>query len=583
MTQLQELLNQEYKKKEDSVISTTKLLEMIESVLEDVLEIEPLREATPQLQLPLGKEYFQQTPEALEFTYRAIPEIPISELGWTSLESNDNSTGEKRQQLQQFLDLIHGKNLRENLRQLEKMLANPSAVINQKASGKSDAEKIAVTLAYLVFFKTLTTIITNFNAASAGFSFESFLGVLLGGNQIATGNKTIADLTDENGVPISLKLYAEKAAKAGGSYTDLVNDLTSKEGATTGTGQGSYMQYVVAMKELTNPEDPLERSGTLTFYRYNLTLQNICQILGGSASKESNLDVRLPKGIIDGTIKLDTRRLKMPRQPSMQEKEKIFVDAVRHHIPHISEEVFQALNYSKNGALFRISGEQKGSFRPGTGKKLPWSGDPRTGSPVIEILQGLVETGDLAAEEVEHTYEIIYRANEAALEKVREYQSRYDAFRARWEEGGDWASTAESVNFYNKLATRPSLQQKALLFTWGYQNRKQFELTKGDIRDIARLAGSYLAFGTAATGTAGQTDVQIGTITVGRQQIQELLNKSVNIINGAVFEIFNSLKTLNDSLQAYFAGAMDDSAHAREAIDSAEDISRRTTEFREEN
>lgn len=69
--------------------------------------------------------------------------------------------------------------------------------------------------------------ITNFNASSAGFNFEAFLAVLLGGSQIpASGATTIADLTTSDGTPISLKLYNEKTVKAGGSYNDLISDLT---------------------------------------------------------------------------------------------------------------------------------------------------------------------------------------------------------------------------------------------------------------------------------------------------------------------------------------------------------------------
>ena len=53
----------------------------------------------------------------------------------------------------------------------------------------------------------MTQVITSFNASAAGFTFESFLAVLLGGSQIATGAGTIADFRTGQGEPVSLKLY----------------------------------------------------------------------------------------------------------------------------------------------------------------------------------------------------------------------------------------------------------------------------------------------------------------------------------------------------------------------------------------
>ena len=99
-------------------------------------------------------------------------------------------------------------------------------------------------MSYLVFYKTLTTIITNFNASSAGFSFEAFLATLLGGSQIKANTGTIADFTAGDGIPISLKLYNEKTVVVGGSYTDLINDLVNPQ------FNADLMRYVVCMKNL---------------------------------------------------------------------------------------------------------------------------------------------------------------------------------------------------------------------------------------------------------------------------------------------------------------------------------------------
>ena len=121
----------------------------------------------------------------------------------------------------------------------------------------SPKERIGAAMGYLTFFKTLTKIIAHFNASSAGFSFEAFLGVLLGGAQVPTGEGTIADLVTCDGTPVSLKLYTEGSLKVGGSFTDLVNDLRRFE----------KMQYVAVTKTLNDEQT----SGRLDFYRFNFS------------------------------------------------------------------------------------------------------------------------------------------------------------------------------------------------------------------------------------------------------------------------------------------------------------------------
>ena len=609
MNELQEILIQEYQKKKQSIVSPVDLLEMIESVMSDVLETNLLTErpkAKPgQQEFPFGKEYFQDA-ESLEFTYRAIPEIPVSELGWASLESNDEGTRAKRQQLEQFLSRIKGENFKTKLNNLNEMLNDPSKFIQSgKIQAKSPGERIALILAYLIFFKTLTTIITNFNAASAGFNFESFLGVLLGGGQIATGNKTIADLKAAarpkapNGIPISLKLYGADAVKVGGSYTDLVNDLVNASSPSTGTGQGSYMQYVVATKDLTG--EGLQTEGVVTFYRFNLTLENIFQIFASSRSGSKKLnqtDIRLPKVIVDGDVKLD-KAPKPPRMPDMQILEKIFMEASLRAIPDLPEQLFQAINYAKSPHLFSDI-KKGGAFRPGTGgtKLVTWHGSPSPGrdadkqgvepgelgfvaggAPLLNVLRATARAGFINPENFEKIWNSLYVAHNEALQKVHDYTEELARIKVHWsKKKGDFASAKQSLIFYNSLP--PSLQQRALLYSYGYQHRKQFELVKGDIYDIARLAGSYKAFGTQATGTEGQDEVQIGWLRIGRQEVQDMLNEVITETNAAVFEIFNNLKTLNDSLQQYFAGALEDPEPAETAIKAASDISTKTEEIK---
>ena len=97
----------------------------------------------------------------------------------------------------------------------------------------------------LILLESLSSILNSFQAAPAGFVFESFLAALLRGHQIpATGANTIADLQafsqlkgSEN-LSVSLKLLNPNT-KIEGSYTDLVDSLNNE-----GT-----MTYVVARKD----------------------------------------------------------------------------------------------------------------------------------------------------------------------------------------------------------------------------------------------------------------------------------------------------------------------------------------------
>ena len=116
------------------------------------------------------------------------------------------------------MDDIAGDDLKDKVEGLSKFYeTDPVQLLEQGFFGDSNKERISKALGYLTFYKTLTKIIAHFNASSAGFSFEAFLGVLLGGKQVPTGEGTIADLVTGDGTPVSLKLYTEGSLKVGGS------------------------------------------------------------------------------------------------------------------------------------------------------------------------------------------------------------------------------------------------------------------------------------------------------------------------------------------------------------------------------
>ena len=172
-------------------------------------------------------------PPKATFEWSMIPDIPISEIGWSDVstvgegEEQKTISGPQRQLLEGYLKNIDGKTFEERIANISRFYSDGAGIIGEsKKDGRT--EKITQAISYLVFYKTLTKVITNFNASSAGFSFESFLSALVKGKQIQTGNKTIADYTDGlsgQEIPVSLKLYREGGLEVGGSYTDLINDL----------------------------------------------------------------------------------------------------------------------------------------------------------------------------------------------------------------------------------------------------------------------------------------------------------------------------------------------------------------------
>ena len=164
----------------------------------------------------------------ITLSWDGIPDIPISEIPWSdvkTVEGGADIQGPQRQQLMQFLDDIQGDDLKDKVEGIAKFYAADVSQLTAATKDMSPKKQISYALGYLTFFKTLTKIIAHFNASSAGFSFEAFLGVLLGGTQVPTGEGTIADLVSGDGTPVSLKLYTAGSLKVGGSFTDLVNDL----------------------------------------------------------------------------------------------------------------------------------------------------------------------------------------------------------------------------------------------------------------------------------------------------------------------------------------------------------------------
>jgi len=525
----------------------------------------------------------------ITLSWDGIPDIPISEIPWSDVKTVEGEgadiQGPQRMQLMQFLDDIQGDDLKDKIDGIAKFYDADVSQLAAKAEGLSPKEQISMALGYLTFFKTLTKIIAHFNASSAGFSFEAFLGVLLGGKQIpASGANTIADLVDQKGVPISLKLYTEGQLKVGGSFTDLVNDLRKYE----------QMQYVAVTKDLNDEKD----EGRLDFYRFNFTLDNIATLmLNGGLHNPARIE--LPAGFVANPA--DFEDIEIPPPPKVEELVKIYEDRVqklgKKYPADVITNAIAAVGLPEDTSMLK---GQKKIFGRDDLPKIRSARLSTSGNIKLAMRMGLLpeepppfpERGGKAAQpqrdewmetygkRIEVALDVYNNVVAAAYNEVVEATRRN--IKARQElisrAGGEYLSPQESVDVYNDTegtyGMTPALRKKALLLSKGYVETEQFDFTEPRVKAIEELSQPYGAL------PAGQADVKLGSIEVGQDKVVTLLEKVSQIIDESVFLIFEDLKALTTNIQAYFGNGLQDDSQANTAIEASESIGERTKELK---
>ena len=225
--------------------------------------VREVMEEMKDLRTPLN----ERISRSVSINHTGIPEIPLTELGWNKLETEEGTevTGDQRALLENYLNNIApGGDLAAKIKSLDSFYESG---FNQIESEKT-TEMISKTLSFLVFYKTLTRIITNFNAASAGFTFEAFLATLLGGSQIKANTGTIADFKTGDNIPISLKLL-NQTTNIEGSYTNLIDGLDEFD----------RMVYIVARKS----KDESGSEEGIAIEQFTFTKDNFIDALSLSA------------------------------------------------------------------------------------------------------------------------------------------------------------------------------------------------------------------------------------------------------------------------------------------------------------
>jgi len=550
MNELDLLIEKHYQKKKKEIFSLETLLEMVEDVIGDFRPI-LVEEATP-----------TTFPDKLKVELSFIPDISVSELGWSDVSTTDEGEtikGPQRALLEGYLNNIEGSTLSEKIASLEKFYEDGEDIISEESKNKS--ELISKIISYLVFYKTLTKVITNFNAASAGFSFESFLATLLNGQQIKANTGTIADFTTGDNVPISLKLYAEKTLSVEGSYRDLVNDLADPQFNHPDGG----MRYVVCTKSLQG--DGLEQTGAIKFYQFDFNLENIFNILAQSTDKSQQC-IRLPSQLegADTSFDLNKALPSAENMPTEEEMENIFIanlqsilaDAGVAMAEDVFEKLLQTLDWAKNNKIFNDASKQRfGGTSPGVVRGISLIAK----NPLKRVLNLSPTDYGIPTTALANAIATANLMIVKSLSKKKQKDARDRALKDMASTGA-FLDPADSASLYNSLDEE--MKKVALKNSLGYLQRYQFHLNRSQSTNTSPpLSAEYQ-----------------GEIKVGTAAVMKVLDDVRNILNQQVFDIFKSLKSLSDNLNSYFAGGLADDSVATEAIADAQNIEADTTEIK---
>jgi len=236
---------------------------------------------------------------------------------FTPSEAWGKPNSQARIEMERYFKRIGGRGLQGKLDWLARVQEPPG----------TPAPHVQRVISTLIILESLASCVNDFSEPSAGFVFEGFLAILLGGYQVSdpvSGNLPIEDVmafsTDElggKGTPMSLKLLRgggkrkpkegeseESIAETGGgavkgSYTNLV-DAINKYGE---------MLYIVAYKKSAGNK----KTGAITIGEFKITQANL---LGIISTRKLNIEKLLKITDRGGEI-IETGQQVLARTKSM--------------------------------------------------------------------------------------------------------------------------------------------------------------------------------------------------------------------------------------------------------------------------
>jgi len=205
MSDLRNILKEEYKKKEEVVVTPQSLIEMIEQVM-----------AAPTL----------STAPALNEAERFSMSIPIPKL------TPNEAWGDPNSQSRKDIDRIFASITRQP--SVQARIAHVNSFVDPaSARRKGTGMRFNAILNMMMIIEALQACLNDYSESSAGFVFEGLMAAITDGKQISGrvgGTLPIEDFVTGDEEPVSLKLLSPKTP-IHGSFTNLVDYLFIRGGS----------------------------------------------------------------------------------------------------------------------------------------------------------------------------------------------------------------------------------------------------------------------------------------------------------------------------------------------------------------
>ena len=549
-------------------------------------------------------EAVAKAPVTKTYNISQVPMVPVSELGWANNEDGAEG-GSQRKTLEDWLRPI-GSSGDDFQGKIQSVVDKMNGGFTPSDHGGNMRKYIQEVMSYLVFLKSLTMAITNFNASAAGFNFEAFLAVLMGGSQIPAGQtgdtSTIADFVAQLGgetVPVSLKLYAKDSLKTGGSFTDLCHDLTGKStrssdwaGWASQQSGGGGMRYLVCDKAFQEAVDkegnqlgPLSRSGNIRFHEFDITAGNLFAMFQKASDKtnkcvasDSDFMARLKAwddaGRREPAPTLGTRGeggsfVPLPDKQSVGNAEQLALSTDPNDpgflwylqtvaVPSLSAMGDAAPDLMQSlAAAYATYVEEN----PNHASKF-FDTANNIDSVVLKWAgwDGKEDTAKKVADAFKEEYKISIPALRSKTTKpkgpllVAFIKFNNDVLKKQDPRGQalqslDWQYSDVIVGWYEGLSDEA--KKIAILNSKGYIGRAKWEIPD----KISRTLGKGL----------------IATLPIGAPHVQGMLDKIQDEVMQEVFAIFDEMATMSEKLNSYFAnGLKEESKEAEQGAEAGE-------------
>tara|TARA_B100000963_G_scaffold328663_1_gene317420 strand:+ start:2023 stop:3759 length:1737 start_codon:yes stop_codon:yes gene_type:complete len=487
-----------------------------------------------------------------------IPMPQFSELEWGTLntpkDGGTRSSSDPRTQLAQYMSNIGGTGLRGKIEALNRFYSGEMA----PEDFSSQSDKISKYLSYLVVYKTLTSIFTGFNASSAGFLFEPFLAIMLDaetGQQIpAAGANTIADFTIEKGSrPISLKAYTHGKLNVGGSFRQLVDDLT---------GANPVMEYIAVTKEMEGDKaNPMSVTGKLHFKSFNFTLENMPDIIFNVSNKKHKNILELPRVFWDSNIGEMTKdkdfleKIKTPKSSEVDVEKLLaqYEDLVRAAfssadlekvVDQVMDDFYEFVVDKQTGRYINTKGVHFRPSAPLTAKSQSVQANWKAFANQWPVVTD--DPDEPSFEDIMPILQLVHSEWSKFMENIPKGTARGEKTKQLEYQSSD--KTYARLKQLQK--TDPETYKTALKYLRGVVFNDQFELSGSSLdKNIASVGGDNLfSYG----------KYYVGSIVVGRNNIEQVLERCINELNSSILDIFASLRGLTDSINAYVADGLQD-------------------------